>query len=61
MHDAQLDEATIMSRTGHCSVDGVRVYKRTTTVLQELPSAILNGTTPRNTKGDSTIAKVKKY
>ena len=33
MYDAQLDEATIMSRTGHRSVDGVRAYKQTTTVL----------------------------
>jgi len=37
----------------------VPAYKRTTTELQELSSAILNGTTPRNTKGDSTIAEVK--
>ena len=59
MHDAKLDEATIMSRTGHCSVDGVRAYKRTTSVLQELSSAILNCTIPTNTKGGSTIAEVK--
>ena len=42
MYDAQLDEGTIMSRTGHRSVDGVRAYKRTTNRLQELSSAILN-------------------
>ena len=42
MYDAQLDEATIMSRTGHRSVDGVRAYKRTTNRLQELSSAVLN-------------------
>ena len=42
MYDAQLDEATIMSRTGHRSVDGVRAYKQTTNRLQELSSAVLN-------------------
>ena len=46
MYDAQLDEATIMSRTGHRSVDGVRAYKRTTNRLQELSSAVLNNPTP---------------
>ena len=42
MYDAQLDEATIMNRTGHRSVDGVRAYKRITNKMQELSSAILN-------------------
>jgi len=59
MYDTQLDEATIMSRTGHRSVDGIRTYKRTTAVLQELSSAILNGTTSRNTKEESTVMEVK--
>ena len=59
MYDSQLDEATIMSRTGHCSVDGVRAYKRTTAVLQELSSSILNGSISRNTKEESTIMEVK--
>jgi len=42
LYDAQLGEATIMSRTGHCSVDGVQTYKRTSEKLQELSSNILN-------------------
>lgn len=42
MYDAQLDEASIMNRTGHRSLDGVRAYKRVTSRLQELSSAVLN-------------------
>ena len=42
MYDAQLDEASIMQRTGHRSVQGVRTYKRTTEKLAELTSTILN-------------------
>ena len=42
MYDAQLDEATIISRTGHRFVDGVRAYKRTSEKLRELSSAVLN-------------------
>ena len=42
MYDAQLGEATIMSRTGHCSVDGARAYKRTSEKLSKLYSAVLN-------------------
>ena len=37
-----MDEATIMNRTGHHLVDGVRAYKRITNKMQELSSAILN-------------------
>ena len=43
MYDAQLDEATIMNRTGHCSADGARAYKWITNKMQEISSAILNG------------------
>jgi len=43
MYDAQLDEASIMQRTGHRSVNGVRAYKRHTEKLEELTSAVLNG------------------
>ena len=42
MYDAQLDEASIMQRTGHRSVQGVRTYKRTTEKLAELTPTILN-------------------
>ena len=42
LYDAQLDDATIMSRTGHRSVDGVRAYKRTNTKLKQLSSSILH-------------------
>lgn len=42
MYDAQLDEATIMSRTGHRSVDGLRAYKKSSEKLKELSSTILN-------------------
>jgi len=44
MHDAQLDEASIMQHTGHGSVNGVHAYKRHTEKLEELTSAVLNGT-----------------
>ncbi len=36
MYDAQVDEATIMSRTGHRSGDGVRAYKKTSDKLRDL-------------------------
>ena len=39
IYDAQLDEATIIRRTGHRSVDHVRTYKQTTNRLQELSPA----------------------
>ena len=45
IYDVQLDVATIMSMTGNCSVDGVRAYQETTTVLHELSSVILNSMT----------------
>ena len=60
MYDAQLDEATIMSRTGHHSVDGVRAYKRTTTVSQELSSAILNGVTSGDAKEETITPREAK-
>jgi len=47
-----------MSRTGHRSVDSVRAYKQTN-VLQDLLSAILNGTTSRIDEEDSIIVAVK--
>ena len=49
-----------MSRTGHHSVDGVRVYKRTTTVLQEMSSAILNGVTSGDAKEETTTSRKAK-
>ena len=49
-----------MSRTGHRSVDGVRAYKRTTTVLQELSSAILNGVTSGDAKEETTTSRQAK-
>ena len=42
MYDAQLDEASIMQRTGHRSIQGVCTYKRTTEKLAELTPTILN-------------------
>ena len=42
LYDPQVDEATIMERTGHRSVEGIRIYKRTSDKLKELPSNILN-------------------
>jgi len=47
-----------MSRTGHRSVDSVMAYKQTT-VLQELLSAILDGTTSRINEEDFIIVAVK--
>ena len=44
-----------MSRTRHHSVDGA--YKRTTTVLQELSSDILNGVRSGNVKENTTYVK----
>ena len=42
LYDAQVDEATIMERTGHRSSDGVRAYKRSSEKLKELSSNVLN-------------------
>ena len=42
VYDAQVDEATIMERTGHRSTDGVRAYKRASEKLKELSSNVLN-------------------
>ena len=39
---AGVDEQLIMSRTGHSSSCGVRLYKRVTGKLQEMTSAVLN-------------------
>ena len=41
LYEAQVDEATIMQRTGHRSAEGVRVYKRATEKLK-LSSNIFN-------------------
>ena len=40
-----LDEQLIIERTGHCSLDWVRGYKRTSQEQQELVSAALNNPT----------------
>ena len=39
---AGVDEQMVMKRTGHCSVGGVRLYKRISDDQQESVSAILN-------------------
>ena len=39
MYDAQLDEASIMQRTRHRSVNGVSTYTRSTEKFSELTSA----------------------
>ena len=40
---AGVDEQLIMQRTGHRSIDGIRVYKRTSEEQQKTVSAILHG------------------
>ena len=47
LYDAQVDEASIMERTGHRSVNGVRTYKRSEK-LCELTSAVLNQDLKKN-------------
>ena len=42
LYDAQVDEATIMERTGHRSVEGIRTYKWASDKLKELSSNVLN-------------------
>ena len=42
LYDSQVDEGTIMERTGHRSVEGIRTYKRTSDKLKVLSSNILN-------------------
>ena len=41
LYDSQVDEASIMQRTGHQSVERVRAYKRSSNKLCEVTSAIL--------------------
>ncbi len=50
LYDAQVDEATIMQRTGHRSTDGVRAYKRTSEKMKELSSNVLNHGQPSTKK-----------
>ena len=35
LYEVQVDEATIMERTGHRSTGGVRVYKKSSDILKE--------------------------
>ena len=42
LYDAEVNEATIMDRTGHRSTTGVRAYKRESDKLKELSSNVLN-------------------
>ena len=62
IYDVQLDEATIMSRTEHWSVDCVRVYKQTTSRLQRLSSAVLNDSKleTTETKDEQGISKLRR-
>ena len=43
LFNSGIDEQLIMLRTGHSSVDAVRLYKRTNERLLETTSAVLNG------------------
>ena len=43
LYQAGVDEQLVMERTGHQSLEGVRSYKRTSTIQQERLSDILNG------------------
>ena len=52
LYDAQVDEASIMERTGHRSVNGVHTYKRSEK-LCELTSAVLNQDTKSQTRRKS--------
>ena len=42
LYDSQVDEGTIMERTGHRSVEGIRTCEKTSDKLKELLSNILN-------------------
>ena len=42
LYDAEVDEATIMERTGHRSVEGIRTYKRASDKLKQFSSNVLN-------------------
>ena len=47
LYDAEVDEATIMDRTGHRSVEGIRTYKRASDKLKQLSSNVLNQNSKR--------------
>jgi len=55
MYDAQVDEASIMQRTGHRSVTGVHAYKRCT---EKLGCIKLNQTRPLTKVGEEGIKDV---
>jgi len=47
LYDAEVDEATMMDRTGHRSVEGIRTYKRASEKLRQLSSNVLNQNSKR--------------
>jgi len=61
LYDGQVDEASIMERTGHRSIEGVRAYKRSTDKLKELSSNVLNRTDSKKTKMESTTVDMDVY
>ena len=50
--EAGLDEQMIMNRTGHRSIEAVRMYKRPSSVLQKQVSDILQPPAPKVMKSD---------
>ena len=52
LYQAGVNEQLVMERMGHQSLDGVRSYKRTSTVQQESISNILNGAEHLSTAPD---------
>ena len=55
LYDGQVDEASIMERTGHRSVEGVREYKRSSDKLKQLSSNVLNRGGCKKAKVESSI------
>ena len=56
LYRSGVDEQLVMERTGHCSVEGVRSYKRTSDTQREALSDILNQQKrPRSTSVPSSV------
>ena len=50
LYNAGVDEQLIMQRTGHRSIEGVRIYKRTSEQQQEDVSSLLESKPSSNAK-----------
>ena len=61
LFDAGVDEQLIMSRTGHSSAEGVRLYKRITENLREKTSDVLNTRAVKDVKASASSTETSMF